>query len=293
MAITATQVNELRKRTGAGMMECKKALEATDGDIEKAIDAMRKAGQAKADKKADRVAAEGIIVIKHDHHAGVMIEINSETDFVARDTHFKEFAHAVVQAALHEKANDVAQLLNCKLADGATVEDTRKSLVAKLGENINVRRLVYVPITEGLLGSYVHSGRIGVIVHIKGEGDAALAKDLAMHIAANNPLVINSTDLPTELVEREKEIYTAQAQESGKPAAIVEKMITSRMSKFMDEVSLLGQPFVKDPNVKIDSLLKSAKTEVISFTRFVVGEGIEKKVGNFAEEVRAQVAGAA
>jgi elongation factor Ts len=293
MAITATQVNELRQRTGSGMMECKKALQAADGDIEKAIEAMRIAGQAKADKKADRTAAEGIIILKHNAHAGIMIEINSETDFVSRDTNFKEFAEAVAHAALHAKTQDVAELAALTLADGTTVEVARKSLIAKLGENINIRRLVYVPISEGVLGTYVHGGRIGVIVHIKGEGDVQLAKDLAMHIAANNPLVIAPNDLPQELIEKERDIYTAQAQESGKPAEIVDKMIKSRLSKYLDEVSLLGQSFVKDPSVKVENLLKTSKTEIVSFTRYAVGEGIEKKVGNFAEEVRAQVEGAA
>lgn len=293
MAITAAQVNELRKRTGSGMMECKKALEAANGDIEKAIEAMRKAGQAKADKKADRTAAEGLIILKHNDHAGVMVEVNCETDFVARDTNFKEFAEAVASAALDAKSQTVEQLAALSLADGVTVEEARKTLIAKLGENINLRRLVYLPINEGILGTYVHGGRIGVMVQIKGEGDATLAKDLAMHIAANSPLVVASGDLPPELVAKEKEIYTAQAQESGKPAEIVEKMISSRLNKFLDEVSLLGQPFVKDPNIKVENLLKGAKAEVITFVRYAVGEGIEKKVGNFAEEVRAQVEGTA
>jgi len=291
MSITANLVNELRQRTGAGMMECKKALVAADGDLEKAIESMRIAGQAKADKKADRTAAEGIIILKQNNKAAVMVEINSETDFVARDNNFSAFAEAVANLALEKQAKDVNELLNLKLANGQTVEEARKELVGKIGENINVRRLALVAIKDGVLGTYVHGGRIGVIVHIKGEGDAALAKDLAMHIAANNPQVIKPTDVSPELVAKEKEIYIAQAQETGKPADIIEKMITSRMNKFLDEVSLVGQPFVKDPNVKVGALLKNAKTEVDVFARFAVGEGIEKKVGNFAEEVMAQVKG--
>lgn len=292
MAITAAEVNELRKRTGAGMMECKKALEAADGDIEKAIDMMRKAGQAKADKKADRTAAEGLIALKQSSDGLAMIEVNCETDFVARDTHFKEFVDAAAECALKNHCQDPAELSTKTLANGETVEEARTHLVAKLGENINVRRIAYLADVEGHIGSYVHGGRIGVFVHIKG-GDAALAKDLAMHIAANNPAVIKPSDLPQDLIAREKDIYLAQAIESGKPADIAEKMVTSKLKKFMDESSLVGQAFVKDPSIKIETLLQSSKAEVLGFTRFVVGEGIEKKIGNFAEEVRAQASGAA
>lgn len=292
MAITAAEVNELRKRTGAGMMECKKALEAAGGDIEQAIDMMRKAGQAKADKKADRTTAEGAIVLKQTPEAVAMVEVNCETDFVGRDTHFREFAEAVAECALKNHCQDVEKLADLKLSNGDTVAEARAHLIAKLGENINVRRIAYLAIKDGIVGSYVHGGKIGVFVHIKGN-DATLAKDLAMHIAASNPLVVNPSDLSKELVEREKEIYKAQAMESGKPADIIEKMLSSKLKKFMDESSLVGQMFVKDPNVKIENLLKSANTEVLGFTRFVLGEGIERKVGNFAEEVRAQASGAA
>jgi len=291
MSISASLVNELRQRTGAGMMECKKALVAAEGDLEKAVEMMRKAGQAKADKKADRTAAEGVIVIKQSATVAAMVEVNSETDFVARDVNFTQFADAVAAAALAHQVSDVAVLANTPLAHGHTVEEARKELIAKLGENINVRRVALVKISEGLFGTYVHGGRIGVIVHIVGDGDALLAKDLAMHIAAHNPQVIKPADLPAELVAKEKEIYTAQAKESGKPADIIEKMITSRLNKFLDEVSLIGQAFVKDPNIKVSTLLKNAKTEVYIFARFAVGEGIEKKANNFAEEVRAQVQG--
>ena len=293
MSISASLVNELRQRTGAGMMECKKALVAADGDLEKAIEMMRIAGQTKADKKADRTAAEGVIVLKQSPKAAVMVEINSETDFAARDTNFTTFADAVANVALEKQIKDVDELLNVKLPNGHTVEEARKELIGKIGENINVRRIALVAITEGTLGTYLHGGRIGVITHIVGDGDSVLAKDLAMHIAAHNPQVIKPTDVPEELVAKEKEIYTAQAQESGKPAEIIEKMISSRMTKFLDEISLVGQPFVKDPNIKVGALLKNAKTELYVFARFAVGEGIEKKVGNFAEEVRAQVEGKA
>ncbi|MBA2711576.1 MAG: elongation factor Ts [Tatlockia sp.] len=290
MSISAALVMQLRERTGAGMMECKKFLIATNGDIELAISEMRKAGQAKADKKADRVAAEGVIVIARaaDGRSAIMLEINSETDFVARDENFTEFASKTAETALESSANDVDTLSNENLIDTTnTVEQARQALVAKIGENIKLRRMIKVT-CDGVVGSYLHGSRIGVIVALK-NGDEALAKDIAMHIAASRPLVINREQVPAEAIANERDIFTAQARESGKPQEIIDKMIEGRINKFIDEVSLLGQPFVKDPNKKVSQLLKEKNAEVISFVRYEVGEGIEKKEDNFVEEVMAQV----
>lgn len=289
MTISAALVKELRERTGAGMMECKNALVNANGDIEKAIDDMRKAGQAKADKKQDRTAAEGIIVIKLTDNAklAVILEVNSETDFVARHENFTKFANDAAQTALNDQIADITTLMNTTLSNGETIDHARRTLVTNMGENIQVRRLILIKAT-GELGSYIHSGRIGVVVDITG-GTPALAKDLAMHIAANKPLVVKPSQVSSELIAKEKEIFTAQALESGKPAEIVEKMIAGRIDKFLDEISLLGQAFVKDPNMKIQQLLKNANADVASFVRLEVGEGIEKKESNFVEEVMAQV----
>jgi elongation factor Ts len=292
MEISASLVRELRERTNAPMMECKKALVASQGDIEAAIDAMRKAGQAKADKKAHRTAAEGLIVIcmNDNETCAVMTEINCETDFVARDSNFIHFTQAVTQLALDEKIADKDALLNKTLNAEGTVEDARKALVAKIGENINIRRIALFDVKEGKIGMYVHGGRIGVLAHVKGE-DSELAKSIAMHIAANNPQVVSPSDVSPELIAKEKAIYIAQAQESGKPAAVVEKMIEGRLNKFLDEVSLLGQAYVKDPDITVGALLKAKKAEVVSFVRYAVGEGIEKQEVDFASEVMAQVQG--
>lgn len=291
MTISASMVMELRGRTGAGMMECKKFLIACDGDIELAITEMRKAGQAKADKKADRVAAEGIIAIARDAdgHRAMMLEINSETDFVARDDHFTHFAHEVVETALQKKISDVSVLANESMKGGhSTIEQSRQELVAKIGENIKLRRLADMQCQDGVIGCYLHGTRIGVLVAIR-NGDEALAKDIAMHIAASRPIVVNREQVSKEAIDNEREIFSAQAKESGKPQDIIDKMIEGRISKFLDEVSLLGQPYVKDPNIKVGQLMKERKAEVIGFTRFEVGEGIEKKEDNFVEEVMAQV----
>lgn len=290
MTISAAMVMELRGRTGAGMMECKKYLVASQGDIEQAITEMRKAGQAKADKKADRVAAEGIIIIarSQDGHSAVMLEINSETDFVARDEHFTSFANHAAEAALATGTDDVTELSNVVLKDlGITVEQARQELVAKIGENIKLRRIQLVK-SDGVVGSYLHSSRIGVLVALK-NGDESLAKDIAMHIAASRPLVVSRDEVSAEAIETEREIFTAQARESGKPQEIIDKMIEGRISKFLDEVSLMGQSYVKDPNIKVGQLMKEKNTSILSFTRFEVGEGIEKKEDNFVEEVMAQV----
>lgn len=292
MEISAALVRELRERTNAPMMDCKKALVNSSGDIESAIEAMRKAGQAKADKKAGRTAAEGLITIcmNGEETQAVMSEINCETDFVARDSNFLDFTRAVTQLALDEKIPDIEVLAQTRLSAEGSVEEMRKTLVAKIGENINIRRIALFDAKEGCLGMYVHSGRIGVVVHVKG-GDSALAKSIAMHIAANNPQVVSPADVSAEIIAKEKAIFVAQAQESGKPADVIEKMIQGRLNKFLDEVSLLGQAYVKDPDITVGALLKNKKAEVVSFVRFAVGEGIERQVVDFANEVMAQVQG--
>jgi elongation factor Ts len=289
MSISAKLVMELRERTGAGMMECKKFLIATNGDIETAITEMRKAGQAKADKKADRVAAEGVVIIARsaDGRTAVMIEINSETDFVARDENFTNFADSVAQAALNSSVTTVDELSALALASGSTVEQARQELVAKIGENIKLRRIERIN-CDGVVGHYMHGSRIGVMVALK-NGDETLAKDIAMHIAASKPVVVSRDQVSTDAIDNEREIFTAQAKESGKPQEIIDKMIEGRINKFIDEVSLLGQPYVKNPDMKVGQLLKEKNAEVIAFIRYEVGEGIEKKEDNFVEEVMAQV----
>lgn len=281
-AFSASMVKELRERTGLGMMECKKALVEADGDIDKAIDDLRKSSGMKAAKKAGRIAAEGIVAIKvaDDNSYGVMVEVNSETDFVARDDGFLGFVNQVVEKAFSEKQTDVAAL-------AASMEDTRQALVQKIGENINVRRveLIEAPV----VGAYVHSNnRIAVLVSLTA-GDAGVAKDVAMHVAAVNPQVVKPEDMPEEVVAKEKEIFVAQARESGKPEEIIEKMISGRINKFLSESSLVNQPFVKDPEIKVGKLVKDAGGDIQSFTRFEVGEGIEKEEVDFAAEVAAQV----
>lgn len=291
MAITAALVKELRERTGAGMMECKKALVETDGDIDVAIEHMRKTGLAKADKKAGRTAAEGLVVFKSsaDGKKAALVEVNCETDFVTKGDDFINFANAVAQAALEGEPADIDALLALPLEGGDSIADTTKALIAKIGENMNVRRFV-TKTTDGVLGVYLHGGRIGVMVELQG-GDEALAKDIAMHIAASKPACVSEADVPAELIEKEKEIFAAQAAESGKPAEIIEKMVAGRIKKFLKEVTLLGQPFVKDPDQTVEQLLKTAGATVVGFDRLEVGEGIEKKVENFAEEVMAQAQG--
>lgn len=294
MAVTAAMVKELRERTGAGMMECKKALVEVDGDIEAAIEAMRKSGQAKAAKKAGRIAAEGAVMIEvaPETRQGVLVEINCETDFVAKDENFGSFATSVARTALSPEASDAAALAEMPLAGdpAVTVNGAREALVAKIGENIQVRRLVRFDDAEGILCSYRHGGRIGVLVELIG-GDETLGRDLAMHIAASSPLCVSADQVPAETLEKEREIFRAQALDSGKPANIVEKMIEGRVRKFLEEVTLLGQAFVKDPDITVEKLLKQAGAEVRRFARMEVGEGIEKRTENFADEVMAQVRG--
>ena len=287
MTITASMVKELRERTGAGMMECKKALVEADGDMDAAAEALRKSGQAKADKKAGRVAADGRIVIKADGSKAVVVEVNSETDFVAKDENFAAFAEAVADAALESGETDVAALADTKLADGRTVETARTELISKVGENISVRRAQQVE-SDGALGFYTHGAKIGAVVALEG-GDEALARDIAMHVAAINPTCIDEAGVPAETLENERRILTEQAQDSGKPADIVAKMVEGRVAKFLKEITLVGQPFVKDPDVTVGKLLSGANAKVTSFVRFEVGEGIEKKVENFADEVMKQV----
>jgi elongation factor Ts len=273
------------------MMECKKALVETNGDIEAAIEQMRKSGQAKAAKKAGRTAAEGMIVVSfnEDRSQAAMVEVNCETDFVAKDDNFTSFANAVAERVLSGSAADVDTLMQQPLHDGeeATVNQAREALVSKLGENMNVRRFARFQATEGKLSSYRHGVRIGVVVEVAG-GDEALAKDLAMHIAATNPVCVSAEQMPQDLLAKEREIFIAQAKESGKPENIIEKMVTGRMNKFLAENTLLGQAFVKDPDTTVAKLLNSQGASVTQFQRFEVGEGIEKKQENFAEEVMAQ-----
>ncbi|MGB1464719.1 MAG: translation elongation factor Ts [Alcanivorax nanhaiticus] len=290
-AVTAAMVKELRERTGLGMMECKKALVEADGDIELAIDEMRKSGQAKAAKKAGRTAAEGAAVIatNGDNTAAVMVEINSETDFVARDDNFLGFANKVAAAALAADETDAAKIAELKLEDGSTVEEARQALVQKIGENIQIRRAAKLA-AEGAIGAYVHGAKIGVLVALKG-GDAELGKDVAMHVAAVNPMVVSGDQVPAEVLEKEKEIIRAQPDMEGKPAEIVEKMLGGRINKFLKEVSLLDQPFVKDPNTTVGALVKAAGAEIVAFERLVVGEGIEKEEVDFAAEVQAAAKG--
>jgi elongation factor Ts len=293
MAITAAQVKELRQRTGCGMMECKKALVDADGDMDTAAEELRKSGLAKADKKAGRVAAEGMIVIdiSGDGKTAVMVEVNTETDFVANKEEFQNFARAVAARILQDKPADIDALMALPLQDGGeSIEQARRGLIATIGENIAVRRFSVRQASSGNLASYLHGGRIGVLVELEG-GDADLARDIAMHIAASKPECIDEDGVPQEMLEKEREIFGAQAQASGKPAEIIEKMVTGRIRKFLGEITLLGQPFVKDPDQTVGKLLKSAGARVISFDRLELGEGVEKKTENFAEEVMAQVQG--
>ena len=287
MSITASMVKDLRERTGAGMMECKKALVESDGDLDAAAEALRMSGQAKADKKASRVAADGKVVINREGDKVVIVEVNSETDFVAKDENFVAFADAVAATALANGTQDVAALATQSIGDGKSVEQARTDLVAKVGENISVRRAAIVDNT-GSIGFYTHGARIGAIVTLEG-GDDELARDVAMHVAATNPLCIDETGVPAETLERERRIFTEQAAESGKPPEIVEKMVTGRVAKFLKEITLVGQPFVKDPDQTVAKLLGAAGASVKSFVRFEVGEGIEKKEENFADEVMKQI----
>ena len=289
MAISAALVKELRGRTGAGMMECKKALVECDGDIDAAAELMRKQGAAKADKKAGRIAAEGLIGLarSEDGRSLAMVEVNCETDFVAKDDGFKGFVTAVADVALSAAPADLEALLAAPLASGGSVEEGRKALIAKIGENMSVRRFERLE-TGHRFGVYMHGARIAVAVEMEG-GDAGLAKDMAMHVAASNPLAVDEAALDPALVAKEKEILLAQVADSGKPPEIMEKMVAGRMRKFLAENTLVGQPFVKDTEVTVGKLLAKAGAKVVRYVRMEVGEGIEKKQENFADEVMAQV----
>ena len=285
--ISAALVKELRERTGAGMMDCKKALTEANGDIELAIENMRKSGQAKAAKKAGRIAAEGIILARAEGNAAVMIELNCETDFVAKDASFRAFGDKVLAIAVANKISSLEALKAAEFDNGESVEVTLNNMIAKLGENMNLRRIVVV---EGEnLGTYIHGGRIGVITKLVG-GTADLAKDLAMHVAANNPQFVKPEDVSAEVVAKEREIQVEIAVNSGKPKEIAEKMVEGRMKKFTGDISLTGQPFVKDPSVLVADLLKKEGANVLEFIRYEVGEGIEKQETDFAAEVQAQIA---
>ncbi|MDX1569083.1 MAG: translation elongation factor Ts [Xanthomonadales bacterium] len=288
MGISAAQVKELRERTGAGMMECKKALVETGGDMEKAIEHLRKTGLAKADKKASRVAAEGQIILAEGDGVAALVEVNCETDFVAKDENFQQFANEVAQQALAGNPDSVEALM-ASAVSGGSLEEKRQALVAKIGENVQVRRFERVESSDQL-GAYIHGGRIGVLVEVA-SGDEDLARDLAMHVAASRPEFVSVDDVPEDVIAKEKEILIAQAEDSGKPPEIVQKMVEGRLRKHLSGITLLGQPFVKDPDVTVEKLLKEHGASVKGFVRLEVGEGIEREEANFADEVMAQVRG--
>jgi len=286
MNIPADTVKQLRERTGAGMMECKKALVETQGDLDAAAELMRKSGLAKADKKAARVAAEGAIVVHRLGKSAAMVEVNCETDFVARSEEFQAFAGDVAKAALEHPAPSVDALVQLDV-NGSTLEERRRALIAKIGENIAVRRFVRVS-APGALGDYLHGARIGSLVALEG-GNEALARDLAMHVAAINPAYIDASAVPGDVLDKEREILTEQTKGEKKPPEIIAKMVEGRLRKYLAEITLLGQPFVKDPEITVEKLLKKSAARVVEFVRYEVGSGIEKKQDDFVGEVMAQV----
>ncbi|NLB59458.1 MAG: elongation factor Ts, partial [Gammaproteobacteria bacterium] len=287
-AITASMVKELRERTGAGMMECKKALTESNGDIDAAAEALRKSGLAKADKKASRVTAEGRVSTAQSGGKAVLVEINSETDFVAKDDNFVAFTNAVAEAALPVEGTDIESLKDARLASGETVEEGRAALISKIGENIQIRRIARVDSTNNV-ASYVHGGRIGVLVEVQG-GDEELARGLAMHIAAMNPPHNKAADVPAEFIAKEKEIELAKMSEKdrSKPAEILEKIISGKLNKIVNELTLYGLPYVLNTDRTVEQALKAAGADVIAFQRLEVGEGIEKVVEDYAAEVMKQ-----
>lgn len=293
MAITASLVKELRERTGCGMMECKKALVATDGDIEAAVEEMRKKGMAKNDKLASRVAAEGTVAfqVSDDATSGALVEINCETDFVSGGDAFKAFANTVAKAILENDPQTADDILTYSAADGRTIKEIREELLLTLGENIQIRRFEKFNFDNGLIDGYLHGNKIGVMIALEG-GNSEVARDIAMHVAALNPLCVSEEDVPADVLEKEKGILIAQAEESGKPKEIIEKMIQGRLKKYLAEITLVGQPFVKDGDITVGKLLSNNGAKVLKVLRYAVGEGIEKKEENFAEEVMAQVKGA-
>jgi elongation factor Ts len=291
MSISAQQVKVLRDQTGAKMMDCKKALVETDGDLEKAVELLRKKSQASADKKSTKITGDGVVIVSGNSEKAALLEVNSQTDFVARDSNFSGFANSVVDLAVDKEVSDISSLLEQKLSGDQTVDQVRVELVSKLGENINCRRLSFLKAgSDEFVSSYVHQGKIGVIVKISG-GDEDIARDMAMHVAANSPLVINPEDVPQESVEKEKDIFVAQAKDSGKPDDIIQKMVQGRIAKFLGEQSLTGQAFVKDPSMKVSKVLAEKKAKVLEFVRYEVGEGIEKVEDDFAKEVMEQAFG--
>jgi elongation factor Ts len=286
MNITADSVKQLRERTGAGMMECKKALVETKGDLDAAAELMRKTGLAKADKKASRVAAEGTVAVERSGKSAVLVEVNCETDFVARSDEFQAFARQIAKSALANSATTLEDLLGSANGD-SSLEDQRRALIAKIGENISVRRFVKVS-APGALGTYIHGSRIGSLVALEG-GDESLARDLAMHVAAVNPAYIDASEVPASVLDKEREILTDQTKGEKKPPDIIAKMVEGRLRKYLAEITLLGQPFVKDPETTVEKLVKKAGAKVVRFVRFEVGAGIEKKQDDFVGEVMAQV----
>ena len=293
MAVTAEAVKILRERTGAGMMECKKALVEANGDLDAAAEAMRKSGLAKADKKASRVAAEGVIVLERsaDGKRAAIVEVNCETDFVAREKDFQNFAAAVAKVVLEQKPASVDALGSQAIAGGQSVEETRRALIAKIGENITVRRFQVVD-APAVVGAYLHGTRIGALVVMK-SGDDAVAKDIAMHVAAINPARVTTAEVPADEIAKEKGVYVEQAAQdpknAGKPRELLEKIVEGKVRKWLNEITLMGQPFVKDDKQTVEQYLKKAGGEVLSIVRYEVGAGIEKKQEDFAEEVRKQV----
>ena len=292
MAITAALVKDLRERTGAGMMDCKRALTETNGDMEAAIDLMRTSGAAKAAKKSGRVAAEGLVKvnISDDNKTATILEVNSETDFVTKGDDFINFVNTLGELALKTKPADIEEFLTQTLDNGDSLDKAREDIVAKVGENVSIRRVKTVTVDSGVIGAYKHGERIAVLAVLEG-GDETLAKDIAMHVAATRPECVTEDQLDAALLEREKAIFVEQARESGKPENIIEKMIGGRMKKFVNQVTLYGQAFVKDPDTTVGALAKASNAEVVSFIRYEVGEGIEKKEENFADEVAAQMKG--
>lgn len=290
MSITPAMVKELRERTGAGMMDCKKALTETGGDIEAAQEHLRLTGAAKADKKSANTAAEGVVSIKVDNSGPSysIVEINSQTDFASKSEDFQGFVTEITDIVLNQQPADPDALQKLSMSSGQSVEEGTTALIAKIGENIQVRRFESRKASGSTVAEYSHSGRIGVVCELDG-GDADLAKDVAMHIAASNPICIAEADVPADVLEKEKKMLIAEAADSGKPEEIIEKMVQGRIKKYLAEITLVGQPFVKDPDVTVEQLLKDKGASVVAFTRFEVGEGIEKKVDNFADEVMAQV----
>jgi len=286
MTITASLVKELREMTGAGMMECKKALVEVDGDLQAAQEYLRKKGQASAEKKAGRIAADGLVELAVGNGIGVIVEVNCETDFVAKDENFLAFTREAADLILARQPADVEALMALDV-DGESFDVKRNALIAKIGEKIAVRRFEII-VPKGRIAQYVHGVKIGVLIDIEG-GDEQLGKDLAMHIAATNPNCISTDDVPAETLDTERRFLSEQAEQEGKPAEIVAKMVEGRLRKYLNEITLLGQPFVKDPDTNVGKLLKANSASVHGFVRYEVGQGIEKKVENFAEEVQAQV----